>query len=355
MSKFIPYESPSAYFARKFQFVNRLRSLYFELNKFDSELGYATGDPRDTAQDDLSIPFSYLWGGLNPLLGMKKDLIDTLKPYKSNFYVFKDLLQLVSGIGNTIKGVFNCVFSPLIFLVNIFRYAYIAIREKSFRLFTYNLALSSIKLGGGLLDGLSSLIRGASQIVTTPLTWLIKMPLRGLITVINGKLTLSKNVENKVTDLEALVKKAEKTTDDTLAIDCGIQSLIAKLTKAQQRGQIVDVDVTSIESEFNQNQWPLTGKRLIIPHARTAQIAYALSYYKYFPADSENAKKSSLKILGLFKAHRMAPAEVTAILGVTDGLGMTSRNKQQEPQIQLSNTENDWVPPLSPYNEVMFM
>lgn len=312
MSKFIPYESPSAYFARKFQFVNRLRSLYFKFNKFDNELEYAAIDPRDTAQYNASsIPLSYLWGGLNPLLAIRKDLTNTLKPYKSSFYVFKDLLQWVSGIGNTIKGVFNCVFSPLIFLVNLIRYAYYAIREKNVHLFTHNMALSSVKLGGGLLDGLSSLIRGASQIVTTPLTWLIKMPLRGLITGIKGKLTLSQNVENKVTDLEALVKKTAKTIDDTLAVDCGIRSLRAKLTKAQNRGQIVDVDGASIESEFNQNHWPHTEKRLIIPNAHTAQRAYSLAHDEYFPADSEKARESVLKILGLFKAHRTAPAEVT--------------------------------------------
>ncbi|WP_147281903.1 hypothetical protein [Legionella feeleii] len=207
-------------------FINELRSFYFNYNKFDGKLITLARDPRSNLG-------SYFFGGLNPLLAIGKDFIDTFKPYKSNYYVQKDLIQPIRGLGNIIKGLFNIVASPLIFVANTVRYAMIALEQRHFGLFAENMTLGSVKAAGGLLDGISSILRGSTQLVSTPLTWCLRMPLRGLITAIRGNPTVQQNLETRVNNLETLINKDEKTIDDTIAIDKEIQSIRVKVVKAK--------------------------------------------------------------------------------------------------------------------------
>lgn len=298
MAKFIPYESPLAFLARKFYFIDQLRSLYFKYNKFDGELITVAQDPRSKLSP-------YFLGGLNPLLAMGKDFVDTFKPYKSGYYVQRDFLQPLRGLGNIVRGVFNIVATPLMFLVNTVRYAAMAIQQKSFALFTENMALGSIKAGGGLLDGVSSIIRGATQLISTPLTWLLRMPLRGAITVIKGKPTVSQNLEKRIDKLEALINKDDKTVEDTISIDKEMQSIRVKIVKAQARGQEIGANPEKIAEKFDLCQ-KFTEKRLSTQGILVAQFYGVVSSesYMYRPDDSEYARTNALSFLGLFKARR---------------------------------------------------
>jgi len=146
-------------------------------------------------------------GGFNPLINMGKDIADTFKPYKSNFHVVRDLTQPIRGIGNIIKGAFEVAASPLLFLGNTVRYA--AISEDS-KVFGYNMKINAARTLGGLLSGVTNTIRGISQVITTPLNWLVKMPLRGLITAIKGKPKIEDSQKRKflaVDNIEQMVTK----------------------------------------------------------------------------------------------------------------------------------------------------
>jgi uncharacterized membrane protein len=281
--------------ARKFYIIDQLRTLYFKYNKFDGELIAVARDPRSKRSP-------YFLGGLNPLLSMGKDFVDTFKPYKSAYYVQKDLLQPLRGLGNIVRGVFNIIATPLIFLVNTVRYAAIAIQQRSFSLFTENMALGSIKAGGGLLDGVSSIIRGATQLISTPLTWLIRMPLRGAITAIKGKPTVSQNLEKRIDKLEVLIKKDGKTVEDTISIDKEMQSIRVKVVKANARGQEIGADPEKIAQRLDLCQ-KFTEKRLSTLGFLGAQLGVITSEsYMYRPDDSEYARTNALSFLGLFKA-----------------------------------------------------
>lgn len=314
MTKFIPYESPLAFLARKIYFIDQLRSLYFKYNKFDGELITVAQDPR-------SIKLSpYFLGGLNPLLAMGKDFVDTFKPYKSNYYVQKDILQPLRGLGNIVRGIFNIIATPLIFLVNTIRYAANAIQLNSFPLFTKNMAIGTVKAGGGLLDGVSSIIRGVTQVISTPLTWLVRMPLRSVITAINGKPTVSQNLENRIDKLEAIINENDKTVEDTISIDKEMQSIRAKVGKAQARGQEIGANPEEIAEKFDLCK-EFTEKRLSSQGFLALQLYGVLisESYEYRPDDSEFARTKALSFLGLFKARGAAVVAEPA-LGEGDSL-----------------------------------
>jgi hypothetical protein len=89
---------------------------------------------------------------LQPLAYMGKDYIDTLKRYKSPYYIKRDLFQPFYGAVNVLNG---------------------------FKNIGYGIA----HLSGGLVGvGVTEIFRGLTRIAATPLTWFIRMPLRGLIT-----------------------------------------------------------------------------------------------------------------------------------------------------------------------------
>lgn len=253
MSKYFPYTSPAAVFAARFKVIGELRSLYFEYNKWDNELeGFNTNPYRDPGRPS---PSSRFLGGLQPFRAMKKDIVDTFKPYKSTFYIKRDLMQPVAGIGNIIKGSCYVVLAPLMFPIGIFVCISEGIAKKSFGLFAWKMALGSTVLSGGFLDGVGSLVRGVSQLLTTPLTWFVRIPLRAIITKIKGKPTVCQNVEKKVEKLEILVNKEDKTLTDALEINCGLNSLCRKVRKAEERGQEIgkEIDLSDYESSYSRN------------------------------------------------------------------------------------------------------
>lgn len=155
-----------------------------------------------------SVPRSkvdLLKGAFQPLFDMGKDLKDTIKPYASWWYVKRDALQPLYGLGNLLKGAFYLIAIIPLFLFNLFRYA---ANVKSFDewvglAFIFN----GIRAVSWFIDGLLSIVRGVTQIITTPLTWFIKMPMRGIITAFTDPKDLL--IENKPS-IQALVTEAKK-------------------------------------------------------------------------------------------------------------------------------------------------
>jgi|GEM_PF-4039331 len=85
-----------------------------------------------------------------------KDYLDTFKPYKGWFYVKRDLKQPYEGWKNLKLGVLE--------ITGRIRQQ----KDKSFGL------------------GVSGIFRGLTQMVTAPLTWGLRMPLRAIITGVSG-------------------------------------------------------------------------------------------------------------------------------------------------------------------------
>lgn len=301
MSKFKPYESPIDFIARKVPFVEFLDKLYYKYNKFDSFLNSSGRDPRSSKSP-------YFLGGLNPLIAMGKDFLDTFKPYKSRFYIFRDLLQPLRGLGNVIRGLFNLIATPILFLINTARYAIMAIQAKSFQLFLENMALNLIKSGGGLLDGITSIIRGISQIITTPLTWFIRMPLRGIITAVKGMPTFLNSFKSQAEETATLIKREDREVEDSILIDRKMGSVALKIAKALARGQELGVSQEALLGAYDKCR-SFTERKLSPWDYLQAKLGggYYVSNdsYYYRKDEDEYTRKSALNFLSIFSTGQI--------------------------------------------------
>jgi hypothetical protein len=61
---------------------------------------------------DYLAPFQHV-------LNMKKDLVDLFKPNKGLYQVVNDSFQFFFGIANVLKGLFNLIASPVVFILNL--------------------------------------------------------------------------------------------------------------------------------------------------------------------------------------------------------------------------------------------
>ena len=108
--------------------------------------------------------FSERFRFMQPLAYMVKDVIDTFKPYKSSFYVQRDLWAPVDSLTFVFNGLKNKI-------------AY-GIGE---------LARGRFSAGfGHIAHGGTEILRGLTRFVATPFIWFLRMPLRGLITFFTG-------------------------------------------------------------------------------------------------------------------------------------------------------------------------
>lgn len=135
----------------------------------------------------------FLVGSLQPLVNMYKDFTDTFKPYRSLFHLSRDLASSLRGLGNIIVGTFNVASAALLFVTDTVRYTRVLFKEAPNMSFQQKLPsfqddmISNVtRATGWFVDGLCRIARGVTQIAATPLTVLVKAPLRSLITAITG-------------------------------------------------------------------------------------------------------------------------------------------------------------------------
>lgn len=145
-------------------------------------------------------PTDQLVGALQPFKKIGKDFLDTWKPYYSTGKVERDLLQPFRGIKIFIKGIASflggvgCLILLAVILLTPFSKFLPYVAEH----FLYPLSW--------MLEGVANILRGASQMVTSPLVYVIKMPLRGLLTLFQKE---KKYAEDK-TSIQELADKADR-------------------------------------------------------------------------------------------------------------------------------------------------
>jgi hypothetical protein len=181
-------------------------------------------------------------GSFQPMADMLKDVIDTVKPYKSSYGLKRDILQPIRGITNVAKGVAILIATPVLFVANAVRYA---LYSGSVRNFGKNLAINAFRSATWSLDGVNNIIRGITQVATTPLTLLIKIPLRGIITGIVGRLKIEDNagikrMANLATEGVLSEKSSGNYSDDRYYN--GHYELHRKFIKAHARGQATNIN-----------------------------------------------------------------------------------------------------------------
>lgn len=116
------------------------------------------------------------WRGMaQPIFKLKKDCADFIQPYYTHRKLFKDLFQPFIGILNCLKGLLSL-------LGGIATTALGLVISPCFVLAPHGLLNTLIYATSWIIRGIFDLVRGISQIVMTPLTWLLKIPTRALIT-----------------------------------------------------------------------------------------------------------------------------------------------------------------------------
>jgi hypothetical protein len=249
---------------------------------------YLMGTPKvepDRSDDEHRV-LEQLWGALQPFSDIIKDWVDTLKPYKSNYYVDRDLLQLVYGIGNVGKATVTVIGTPILFIAyamqhlydlaaNTVKYLY----DPAFRSVPTNFVATFVsdmkeniaRSGFWLLEGLANIVRGVTQIITAPLT-LMRVSVRLGITRFKGqpKIEDSEAIQRLVNQgLEILRpqksgsenKELELIPDDNrgIALDRITMLLHEKYKKGNTRGIPTEIDANNEEELFN----PKKSKRVI--------------------------------------------------------------------------------------------
>jgi hypothetical protein len=257
----------------------------------NSTIRYSSSTPysrryNETPTDALTDQFV---GALQPLASMANDFLYTFKPYKSGKDALNDLAQPVRGLGNILRGLALTIASPLFFLVNTVRYAFVS---GTWANFVGNMKINLIRSGSWLLDGVCSLVRGITQLITTPLTWFLKMPLRGILTGVKGTPDIAENEEvQRLVDLghQAIADK------DGYTMDCIRHRLHEEFEKSAERGQS-----STITTEQEANAF------------RAMDFKYGRNWVS--PLQEEPKKNSLAAYLGLFRKQSTSPADAASLI-----------------------------------------
>jgi hypothetical protein len=206
---------------------------------------------------------------------MANDIQYTFKPYKSSEDVLMDIAQPIRGLKNVMRGLATVVATLLFFGGNTIRYAF---NSGSFSNFNFNMILNLGRSTSWLIDGLASIVRGSTQVVATPLTWVLRMPLRGIITAVKGHPDISENEE--IQHLVALGNQAI-TDNDGYKMDCIKHRLHEEYQKSLSRGQPSTISPQEENQAFN-----------------SMSFKYGLGWVSPI---QEPAKQNSITYLSLFK------------------------------------------------------
>lgn len=248
----------------------------------------------DTQSPPAQVLNPQLFGGLQPIVDMRKDLVDTFKPYKIKSHIGRDFMQPVRGLGNIAKGVAILPTAVVVFVANIVRYAFISADMKTFK---HNMVVLFRRTFAWSLDSISNVVRGVTQVLTTPLTWCIKMPLRCILTAVKG---FSKIEQNR--NMQRIAAEGKKAVEDESfeGLDAARHTLSRKFHKAIERGQKSDISLKDEKEYYDAAAPKMYGKSYIaapglaIPK-NTSQAA--LQYYGLFNCGRDGQRKEGLPLL----------------------------------------------------------
>lgn len=140
-------------------------------------------------------------GSFQPIVSIGNDFLNTVGRYKSMKDMVGDVVEPVEGFVNLFKGLKIVVYLP-------FMLAFFTWDNRNYPDFQKTTLKELAFSGSWLIHGVMTALRGITQIVTTPFTWMVKIPLRAVITAIYGFTPVEES-------LKYLIKHTEKpvTTD----------------------------------------------------------------------------------------------------------------------------------------------
>lgn len=162
----------------------------------------------------------------------------SFKPYKHTGKVWKDLALPFRGISYVFMGAYYVVTAPFATLYSHIKWS--RDRQMSMSLGRTTLFLVE-RLAIEEFDSVGLMLLGLSEVVAAPLIWAIRMPLRGLLTLIQGKPLIENSAR-----IQAAVEKSETKSEDIK----NVYEIHAKLHNGLAKGRVTKVDVA-----VEQNRW----------------------------------------------------------------------------------------------------
>ena len=199
--------------------------------------------------------YDQMYGAVQPVVDILKDMENMAKPYRSGWFIKRDAKQPIVGIKNLLQGIFELLASPLLFL---FYAVYYVFQTKNLKAYNEKVSIFSIMAFSWFIHGGLSILRGITQIATTPLTWLIKIPLRGLITLIQrlqGKsfaVEDNPSIQRLVVKIDKLIKENEQPIEDGCSSYKNVVDLITSIHRKYTLGIMKKEQFSNINQvEYN--------------------------------------------------------------------------------------------------------
>lgn len=174
-----------------------------------------------------------------------KDYLDTFKPYKASYAQSRDYLQPFTGLVNLAHGLLSLLMTPLMLAADLITFLLCIVSGNGFEnrfepFFTFfaaipmlvmTLALTAFRLA----ESMALMIRGISQLLTSPLSWFVKIPLRSLITDILGAPKIEENE-----GMRKLLNELQDNPGPEVDINTYVE-IHRKFRKQRERGQATDL------------------------------------------------------------------------------------------------------------------
>jgi hypothetical protein len=122
----------------------------------------------DQNKEDFFEKNQFLLAGLT-FLNMLKDAVDTFKPYKSKWHLWRDLQQPLNGLKNILFSLGLAAFA-LVLIVMAFIAVPFVLLSRGWKASLNTVYLATNKIAALIAHSLAKAIRGLTQLAATPLT-----------------------------------------------------------------------------------------------------------------------------------------------------------------------------------------
>lgn len=119
-------------------------------------------------------PKHQLLGAFRPFIKLGKDFSETFTPYYSSGKRKRDWIQPINGVINLCLGIFNVICAAILLIIWLPSILFIRVVPIYFLRGIYPLSW--------LVEGIGKMTQGLVQLITTPLTYLFKIPYRQYLT-----------------------------------------------------------------------------------------------------------------------------------------------------------------------------
>ncbi|MDX2164085.1 MAG: hypothetical protein SFW07_01575 [Gammaproteobacteria bacterium] len=217
-----------------------------------------------------------LLGAFQPVLDITRDVSNIFRAYKGWRHVAWDLAQPVRGLLNGVAGIGQIIYSPIYLLgqLTLGNLVDAVKAPKGEKLSTVgnNTTVALARATSWIVNGAMKIVRGATQVAFTPLSWL-KMIVRGISTAENKgvqRLVDDRNIQRLVKEGEALREKIEietekanaQKTSETLGLAENPDGLSLPLVKKSLNERKLEAINRQLELKFKKEVRRSTGKEL---------------------------------------------------------------------------------------------